>query len=154
MKLLPLTLLALGPLMLTAQNPDIPEGVNDLNNGTVKKEVIATVESNGSEKIYTMGMVEQKPQFPDGEEAMYRWIGEHINYPAQAAEEGVQGRVIVQFNIMADGSIKNAKVVRSRHPALDEEALRLVNAMPLWIPGRNKGKAVIVSYTLPITFRL
>ncbi len=99
-------------------------------------------------------MVEQKPEFPGGEAAMYKWLGDNIVYPSAASEEGVQGRVVVEFVVGKDGSISNVKVVRPRHPALDKEALRVVKAMPKWLPGRNNGQPVKVTYTLPVTFKL
>lgn len=106
------------------------------------------------ERVYELSMVEMRPYFPGGDAEMYRWIAENMNYPAAAAEDGASGRVVVEFVINKDGSISNARVVRSRHPALDQEALRLVNSMPRWIPGRNDGKLVNVTYCLPISFRL
>ncbi|MDE6611675.1 MAG: TonB family protein [Muribaculaceae bacterium] len=132
---------------------DITEGTNDLNKIAIKEEVIAApkVEEEGPVSI---AMVEQKPEFPGGEAAMYKWLGDNIVYPSAASEEGVSGRVVVEFVVGKDGSITNVKVVRPRHPALDKEALRVVKAMPKWVPGRNNGQPVKVTYTLPVTFRL
>lgn len=104
------------------------------------------------EKVYNIAMVEQKPEFPGGEAALYKWLSENVVYPAEAKKDGVEGRVIVEFKITANGSIENARVLRSLHPALDKEALRVVNAMPQWSPGRMNGKPVKVTYMLPITF--
>ncbi|MCM1032351.1 MAG: TonB family protein [Odoribacter sp.] len=104
------------------------------------------------EKVYSISMVDQKPEFPGGTAAMYRWISDNINYPAQASEEGVQGRVVVSFTITKSGEITDVSVERGRHPALDAEAVRLVRSMPRWQPGRNNGNPVDVTYTLPITF--
>ena len=133
---------------------DITEGTNDLNKQVVREQIIAPEPAPEPEKVYSMAMVEQKPEFPGGEAAMYKWLGDHISYPAQAAEEGVSGRVVVQFDISKTGDIENVKVVRGRHPALDKEAMRLVKAMPKWQPGRNNGQPVKVTYTLPVTFKL
>ena len=133
---------------------DITEGTNDLNKQVVREQIIAPEPAPEPEKVYTMAMVEQKPEFPGGEQAMYKWLGDHISYPAQASEEGVSGRVVVQFDISKTGDIENVKVVRGRHPALDKEAMRLVKAMPRWQPGRNNGQPVKVTYTLPVTFKL
>lgn len=134
---------------------DVTEGTNDLNKQVIREAVIAEAPpAPEPEKVYTIAMVEQKPEFPGGESAMYKWLGDHINYPAQASEEGVQGRVVVSFDVAKDGSIVNVKVARGRHPALDKEATRLVKSMPKWQPGRNNGQPVKVSYTLPITFKL
>ncbi len=132
---------------------DITEGTNDLNKIAIKEEVIAApkVEDEGPVSI---AMVEQKPEFPGGEAAMYKWLNDNIVYPSAASEEGVQGRVVVEFVVGKDGAISHVRVVRPRHPALDKEALRVVKAMPKWMPGRNNGQPVKVTYTLPVTFRL
>lgn len=131
---------------------DITDGTNDLNKVIVKEEVIAAPVVE--DEPVSIAMVEQKPEFPGGEAAMYKWLGDNIVYPSAASEEGVQGRVVVEFVVGKDGSITNVRVVRPRHPALDKEALRVVKAMPKWVPGRNNGQPVKVTYTLPVTFKL
>ncbi|MBO4977605.1 MAG: energy transducer TonB [Muribaculaceae bacterium] len=131
---------------------DITEGVNDLNKVEVREQVIA--EPVVEDEPMSIAMVEQKPAFPGGEAEMYRWLSDNIVYPPAASEEGVQGRVVVEFVVGKDGAITNVRVVRPRHPALDREALRVIQAMPRWIPGRNNGQPVKVTYTLPVTFRL
>jgi protein TonB len=83
-----------------------------------------------------------------------KWLGENISYPAAASEEGVEGRVTVQFIVEKDGTVSNVIVVRGKHPALDAEAVRVVKKMPKWTPGRNNGQPVRVTYNLPVTFRL
>lgn len=132
---------------------DITEGTNDLNKMTIKEEVIAAPKVE-DEQPMNIAMVEQKPEFNGGEAAMYKWLSDNIVYPSVASEEGVQGRVVVEFVVGKDGSITNVRVVRPRHPALDKEAVRVVKAMPKWIPGRNNGQPVKVTYTLPVTFKL
>ena len=129
---------------------DITEGVNDLNKIEVKEQVIAEPD----DEPLSIALVEQKPSFPGGEAAMYTWLGNNIVYPPAASEEGAQGRVVVEFVVGKDGSITNVRVVRPRHPALDREAVRVVSAMPTWVPGRNNGQPVKVTYTLPVTFKL
>ena len=131
----------------------ITEGVKDLNKIEVKEQVIAEPVVVDDEPV-SIAMVEQKPSFPGGEAAMYQWLSNNIVYPPAASEEGIQGRVVVEFVVGKDGSITNARVVRTRHPALDKEALRVIKAMPNWIPGRNNGQPVKVTYTLPVTFKL
>ena len=134
---------------------DITEGTNDLNKQVVREQVIQeTKPKEVEDKVYNIAMVEQKPEFPGGEAAMYKWISDHINYPVAAAEEGVQGRVVVEFVVSKTGNVENVRVLRGRHPALDKEATRLVKSMPKWQPGRNNGQPVKVTYTLPITFKL
>lgn len=99
-------------------------------------------------------VVEEQPQFPGGIEAMMQFLKENIHYPKEAHEKGIQGRVIVNFVIMKDGSIDTVNVVRGVDPLLDAEAVRVVEAMPKWEPGMQRGQAVKVRYTLPIVFRL
>ena len=109
--------------------------------GTVKGELIYDI-------------VEQQPEFPGGYGALTQWIDDNLKYPVEAAMDGIEGRVIVQFIIRPTGKVVDAKVVRGIAPSLDKEALRLINIMPNWIPGRQKGKAVNVRYTTWITFKL
>ena len=99
-------------------------------------------------------MVEQAPQFPGGQAELMSWLGKNIRYPVIAQENGIQGRVICQFVVGSDGSVRDIKVVRSLDPSCDKEAVRVIQSMPKWIPGRQNGKAVSVRYTLPVTFRL
>ena len=107
-----------------------------------------------NDQTVNMACVEQKATFPGGDAALYKWLSTQINYPADAAEAGITGRVIVSFVIEKDGSISNARVVRSIHPSLDAEAIRIVKTMPKWIPGKNNGQPVRVEYIMPISFKL
>ncbi len=100
-------------------------------------------------------VVEQMPEFPDGGMAgLMKYFKENLRYPEAAKKAGTQGRVIVQFLVNKDGSISDAKPLRSVDPALDAEAIRLVNAMPKWKPGMQRGEAVTVKYTVPVKFSL
>ena len=99
-------------------------------------------------------VVEQMPEFPGGIEAMIKFLSENIKYPKSALDGKVEGRVLVQFVIAKDGAVKDAKVLKSVDPALDAEALRVVNAMPKWAPGKQKGKVVPVKFTMPVNFSL
>ena len=99
-------------------------------------------------KIFTVA--EQMPSFPN----VNAWLASHIQYPAVAAENGVQGRVIVKFVVGRDGSVSQAQIVRGVDQSLDREALRVVNSMPKWTPGMNNGQPANVWFTLPITFKL
>ena len=99
-------------------------------------------------KIFTVA--EQMPSFPN----VNAWLASHIQYPAVAAENGVQGRVIVKFVVGRDGSVSQAQIVRGVDQSLDREALRVVNSMPKWSPGMNNGQPANVWFTLPITFKL
>ena len=97
--------------------------------------------------------VEQMPQFPGGDEAMMKYLSSHINYPPMAAEENIQGKVILQFIVEKDGRVGEVKVVRSVHKDLDKEAIRIAKSLR-FNPGRQNGQVVRVWYTLPVTFCL
>ena len=100
-------------------------------------------------------VVESMPEFPGGQQAMMRYIGENIKYPVIAQENGIQGRVICQFVVEKDGKLSNIHVERSSGDAsLDKEAIRVINSMPKWKPGKQRGKPVRVKYTIPVNFRL
>lgn len=99
-------------------------------------------------------IVEQMPLFPGGEEALRKYLATEVKYPVIAQENGIQGRVFVKFVIMPDGSVSNVEVARAFDPNLDKEAVRVVKSMPKWTPGKQRGKAVRVSYTVPINFVL
>lgn len=98
------------------------------------------------------GVVEQMPSFPGGISALMKFLEKNIHYPDNKAS--VSGRVIVRFQINEDGSIDKVRIAKSLFPEFDEEAIRVVKAMPRWIPGKLMGERVKVSYTLPITFRI
>ncbi len=141
----------------TAQlGADDHKGIEDVNRDRVVKEVVEVkpVEKPKEEGPLSVAMVEQKPSFPGGESAMYKWLQDNIIYPAAASEEGVQGKVTVQFIVEKDGSITHVQVVRGKHPALDAEAARVIRKMPRWTPGRNNGQPVRVTYHLPVQFKL
>ena len=116
--------------------------------------VSVKVPAKSTEEQEPFDMVEQMPEFPGGVQALMQFLYENIRYPEAAQTAGKQGRVVVQFVVEADGTVSSAKVVRSISEELDAEALRVVNAMPRWTPGKHKGKAVRVKYTLPVSFRL
>ena len=97
---------------------------------------------------------DETPEFPGGMGECMKFLGRNINYPAEAMAKEIEGRVVTQMIIEKDGSISNAKIVRSVHPLLDQEALRVVESMPKWTPGKVKGQAVRVRYTLPVKFSL
>lgn len=99
-------------------------------------------------------IVEDMPEFPGGEMALRTFIANNIEYPAIAQENGIQGRVYVTFVVTKDGSVANAKIARGVDPILDKEALRVVNSLPKWQPGKQRGQEVNVSYTVPINFAL
>lgn len=107
-------------------------------------------EDTGETEVFAV--VEDMPSFPGGN--VTKWIGKNVKYPVIAAENGIQGKVFVQFVIEKDGSITDVKVVRGVDASLDKEAIRVIQSMPKWKPGKQRGKPVRVSYTLPINFQL
>jgi protein TonB len=111
-----------------------------------KKEEVKHVVEN---KVFDIA--EQMPSFKGN---VNQWLASNLTYPAVAAENGIQGRVIVQFVVEKDGSVSNVQVVRSVDPALDREAVNVVKRMPKWNPGMNSGQPARVKYTLPVTFKL
>lgn len=98
--------------------------------------------------------VDRKAQFPGGVHNLMLYIRENMEYPEEAKEDGVQGRVLIKFIVRKDGSIDNINVTRSLDPLLDKEAIRLVENMPNWIPAQNQGRIVNSFFTIPILFRL
>lgn len=118
------------------------------------KEEIAQPEPPKEEENKVFDVVEENPSFPGGQAALMQWLNENIKYPVIAAENGIQGRVIVQFVVSKTGSISDVRVVRGVDPSLDKEAVRVVSNMPNWTPGRQNGTTVNVRFTLPVTFRL
>jgi TonB family protein len=99
-------------------------------------------------------VVENMPEFPGGNDALFKFLAENIKYPVTAQTAGIQGRVICQFVVEHDGTISEAEIVRSIDESLDNEAIRIIKAMPAWTPGKQRGETVRVKYTLPINFRL
>ena len=118
------------------------------------KYVPVEVEEEEVEEQQIFQVVEEMPEFPGGMGECMKWLGKNMKYPTISQENGVQGRVIVQFVVNLDGSIVDATVARGVDPYLDKEALRVVGLMPKWKPGKQRGKAVRVKYTLPVMFRL
>lgn len=111
-----------------------------------------TVPTTSNEEVFTL--VEQLPEYPGGKAMMHEYMAKNFKYPIPAKNNNIQGRVYVTFVIEKDGSVSNAQVVRGIGSGCDEEALRLVNSMPKWTPGIQKGEPVRVKYTLPISFKL
>jgi periplasmic protein TonB len=116
-------------------------------------EFIEVVEEEvAEEQIFTI--VEEMPSFPGGEAALMKYLGNNIKYPAIAKDAGIQGTVFVTFVVDEGGNVKDVRVLRSIGGGCDEEAIRVVQSMPKWSPGKQRGKAVKVQYNLPIRFTL
>ena len=124
---------------------------------TVNEEALNSlvVPTDSLEANFIFGDVEEiQPSFQGGNNALMEYLRQNVVYPEQARKDSVEGRVVVSFVIEKDGSITKPAVVRSLHPLLDAEALRVVAAMPKWSPGMTMGKQVAVKYNLPVTFKL
>ncbi|MEE1347251.1 MAG: TonB family protein [Bacteroidales bacterium] len=132
------------------------KGNDDANGEILKaKEVIAEPEPpKHEEENKVFDIVEQQPLFPGGPAALMKYLSEHTKYPVVAQENGVQGRVTVQFVVEKDGSISDVHVLRGVDPSLDKEAVRVVKSMPRWTPGKQNGITVRVNYRVPVLFRL
>ena len=110
-------------------------------------------ETDGDE-VFEQFAVEQQPDFPGGMEALYKFLGKELRYPMIMREMNIQGKIYVQFVVSKSGKVTQVKIARGLHPAGDEEAIRVVEKMPNWIPGKQNGVPVAVNYILPITFTL
>lgn len=104
------------------------------------------------EEVYII--VEQMPGFPGGEEALLKYISDHIEYPTMAVERGIEGRVTVRFVVNKDGYVQDVTVIRGAHELLDKEAVRVIQSLPRWNPGKQNGVAVAVYYNVPVNFTL
>ena len=131
------------------------QGTDDLNVVREHKEEIIVEEKKpvvAKEEVFTA--VEQMPQFPGGESELLKYLGSHINYPPMAAENNIQGRVVVKFVVKKDGNVGEVIVLRGKDPDLDKEAVRVVKSLPKFIPGKMNGQPVAVWYTVPVNFKL
>ncbi len=120
-------------------------------------DVAPTIDSKKeteAEEAQVFFIVEEMPEFPGGELALRKFIANAIKYPVIAQENGIQGKVYITFVVDRDGGISDAKVARGVDPSLDKEAIRVVSTLPKWKPGKQRGKPVRVSYTVPISFVL
>jgi TonB family protein len=118
----------------------------------LRKESVTESDDSNPNKVYDV--VDEMPKFPGGTGALFEYLARNVRYPAEAEKAGIQGRVIVSFVVEKDGRVSNAKTIKAIHPALDAEALRLINGMPKWTPGKKNGEAARVQYVTPVTFRL
>ena len=145
-------------LQIAENDADVEESTiqsnEDKGEAVEIKYVPEVVEEEEAEEQQIFQVVEEMPEFPGGMAECLKFLAKNIKYPTIAQENGVQGRVIVQFVVNQDGSIVDPVVVRSVDPYLDKEALRVIQMMPKWKPGKQRGKAVRVKYTVPVTFKL
>ena len=131
----------------------VENGKNELSGVTVVRAK-KPQEEDAAAPEGTFDVVENMPEFPGGTPEMMKFLSTNVKYPEEAYSKGIEGRVMVKFIVEKDGSISNVKVVKSVSEALDAEAVRVVESMPKWKPGKQNGQLVRVFYTIPITFRL
>jgi len=132
------------------EEPEIEE--QDIDEETEIQIIVEEEEETGEEEIFMV--VEQMPEYPGGIKSLYKYIGTNIRYPNIARENGVEGKVYVNFVVEPTGKVSNVKVLRGIGAGCDKEAIRVVKTMPAWTPGRQRGKPVRVSYNLPISFKI
>ena len=124
---------------------------------TVADAIVATVETaapDSTDKAVPFAQIEVKPSFQGGDASAFsKWVAQHLQYPKDAREDGIQGRVTVQFTICDDGVVRNVKVLRGVHPSLDAEAVRVISSSPKWEPGKQGGKPVNVTFMFPVIFK-
>ena len=118
----------------------------------VEIQVVADEEEEDEAQVFVI--VEDMPEFPGGQLELQKWIAKSVKYPVIAQENGITGRVFVTFVVNKVGGVEQIRIVRGVDPSLDKEALRVIGKMPKWKPGKQRGKAVKVSYTVPINFQL
>ncbi|MBI9065818.1 MAG: energy transducer TonB [Salinivirgaceae bacterium] len=117
-------------------------------------EVVEMVEEEEEEEAQVFFIVENMPEFPGGDVELRNYINKNVVYPEIAKENGIQGRVFIQFVVNRNGEVEGVKVVRGVDPSLDKEAVRVIKTLPKWAPGSQRGKPVKVSFTVPINFQL
>lgn len=136
------------------QKADVVSSPVNRNERVIVEEVVYEKPPVGTDGERVFTSVEQMPQFHGGDAALMKYIASHINYPPMAAQNNVEGKVILQFVVKKDGSIGDVKVVRSVDKDLDKEAVRVIKSLPKFIPGRQNGEPVSVWYTVPVAFKL
>ena len=128
---------------------------DDANLGVEIQDYVEVQEEVVEEEAIPFALVEEKPKFQGGDANTFsKWVNQKLVYPEIAKENGVQGRVMLQFTVNTDGSVSNVKVLRGVDASLDKEAVRVVSSSPKWKPGRQRDRAVKVTYTFPVIFQL
>ncbi len=156
-----------GELVRVKQPLPMPEGVSDYAVGFALDEMVMgiemadmkfsemiVIEEVEEDEIYNVEEVDEEPQFPGGENALYQFVASNLKYPIGAAEKGIKGTVVLFYVVNEDGSISDIEIIQSVHELLDNEAIRVLKLFPKMIPGKKNGEAVKVYYTLPVEFRL
>jgi periplasmic protein TonB len=145
---------------IVEDNITVDDDINidaEADQNTEVQEYVAPVktdEEESAEEAQIFMVVESMPEYPGGEAALYAYLAENIKYPQMAKESGIQGRVFVTFVVERDGRVTDVRVLRGIGGGCDEEAIRVVEGMPKWSPGKQRGKSVRVQYNLPVKFTL
>jgi len=112
-------------------------------------------EDNDNDEFIGFILFSKEPEFPGGTDSLYKFLESNLTYPEDAKKDSIQGRVICRFTIDTDGSITDIRVLRSVHPSLDAEAVRVLSAMPKWVPAETDGnKKIKCKYTFPVVFKM
>lgn len=128
---------------------------DDANLGVEIQDYVEVQEEAVEEEAIPFALVEEKPKFQGGDANTFsKWVNQRLVYPEIAKENGVQGRVVLQFTVGADGVVSGVKVLRGVDPSLDKEAVRVVSSSPKWTPGKQRDRKVKVTYTFPVIFQL
>ena len=130
-------------------NIKIVDGPTESDNMSQDEKKYKTADG---EEVLTV--CDELPIFPGGMQKLFQYLGENIQYPVEAQKNKIEGRFFLEFVILKDGSVSEVKVIRSANELLDKEAIRVVESMPKWTPGKNKGEPVNVRYVLPVSFKL
>ena len=136
------------------ETKDVEFTTEDTKEAVEIKQVVIEEEEEEEDIEEVFLVVEESPKFPGGQKALMKYFSDNVRYPVVAAENGIQGRVICQFTVWKDGTIRDIVVVRGVDKSLDREAVRLIENMPKWNPGKQRGKAVSCKFTVPVSFRL
>lgn len=142
------------------ENDDVQDIVIDTEENDMEVEIIeyqekVDEEEEIEEEAIPFALVETKPSFMGGDANEFsKWVNEHLEYPEIAKENGVEGRVILTFTVMPNGSLGNVQVLRGVDPSLDQEAVRVIKMSPKWTPGKQRDRVTKVTYTFPVIFKL
>lgn len=136
------------------ETEDVDFSTEDTKEAVEIKQVIIEEDDEEEEIEEVFLVVEESPEFPGGQKALMKYFSDNVRYPVVAAENGIQGRVICQFTVWKDGTIRDIVVLKGVDKSLDKEAIRLIENMPKWNPGKQRGKAVSCKFTVPVSFRL
>ena len=152
-KLILLTIICITPLITTAQTQS-KRATFKVTKPINEDMITAEDEEIPDEEATVFFIVEDMPEFPGGQTKLKEYISKNLKYPNEAIDKGIEGKVYVQFVVNAQGKVQDAKVVRGVDESLDSAALAVINSMPQWKPGKQRGKPVTVSYTVPVEFKL